>query len=116
MSYRFDAKKVVSGLVKTESKAMLTIKMYAQTAAKRMEGDAKSQARWTDRTGHARQRLIGYVTDESTGIRVNLAHGVDYGLWLEVANEKRFAIVEPIVRLSAPFILESYTNLLNKMR
>lgn len=116
MSYRFDAGTVAKNLIKTESKAILAIKMYAQTSVKKMEGDAKSQARWTDRTGHARQRLIGYVTDEFEGVRLNLAHGVDYGLWLEVANEKRFAIVEPIVRLSAPFILESYTNLLEKMR
>lgn len=67
-----------------------------QTAAQ-MEGQAKQNAPWTDRTGHARQGLFGYVLEDRDGeaLRVRLAHSVHYGVYLELANQGRFAILQP---------------------
>lgn len=44
-----------------------------------------------------------------------LSHGVDYGIWLELANEKNYAIVEPTVRLNANEIMNGMENMLDKI-
>ena len=113
--FRFDADDLLNGLAKVESKANIAIGMLCETAAKNLEKDAKSQAPWTDRTGSARQRLQGYTYQRTSGWRIVLAHGVDYGIWLELAHEKRFAIVGPLINLSGPYILKDFENLLDKI-
>ena len=95
--------------------APAVFRMYAETQAKNLEGDAKEHRPWTDRTGDARKRLNGYVTEIPNGYRINLAHGVDYGIWLELAMEKRFAILEPTVRLQGPEVLRGMNRLLNEL-
>ena len=51
--------------------------------SKNLEGKAKENAKWTDRTAHARQGIAG----ESSGINgqhnISLSYGVDYGEILE---------------------------------
>lgn len=93
----------------------VAIRMYAETQAKNLEGYAKEHRPWTDRTGDARKRLTGYVSEIPNGYRINLAHGVDYGVWLELAMEKRFAILEPTVRLQGGEVLRGLSNLLDKL-
>lgn len=95
--------------------ASSVFRMYAETQAKNLEGYAKENRPWTDRTGDARKRLTAYVTDIPNGYRINLAHGVDYGIWLELAMEKRFAILEPTVRLQGPEVLRGMNRLLEKL-
>lgn len=59
----------------------------------------KSNAPWTDRTGNARNGLHA-VTAHSRGLHsVTLAHGVPYGIWLEVRWGGRFAIVGRAVQV-----------------
>lgn len=94
---------------------LASIKMYAETQAKKLEGYTKEHRPWTDRTGDARKRLTGYVTTTPKGFRINLAHGVDYGIWLELAMEKRFAILEPTIRLEGPEVIRGMKNLFDKL-
>lgn len=115
MGIRFDISKMVDGLNQTYTKADSAVGMLCETAAKNLESDAKNQAKWTDRTGAARQRLQGYSYKTKTGWRIVLAHGVDYGIWLELAHEKRFAIVGPLINLSGPYILKDFEKLLDKI-
>lgn len=116
MAFRFDASSLLSGLTTVEDRLDVAVGMLCETAAKNLEGDAKDQARWVDRTGAARQRLQGYTYRTSTGWRIVLAHGVDYGIWLELANEKRFAIVGPLIDLTSPYILQDFRNLMDKVK
>ncbi|WP_040328443.1 hypothetical protein [Clostridium ihumii] len=44
---------------------------------------AKTKAYWKDRTGHARQNINGGVEGSSSEIELYLAHGTEYGEWLE---------------------------------
>ena len=86
--FSFDPTGLLQGLTQTESKADVAIRMYAEQSALKLQNYAKEHRRWTDRTGHARQRLTGSSAKITTGYRLQLAHGVDYGLWLELAKEK----------------------------
>src|SRR5688500_10891929 len=64
-----------------------------QEQAAEAEAWMKANAPWQDRTGAARAGLTATVE----GNAVTLAHGVDYGLWLEIANQGRFAIIAPAI-------------------
>ena len=114
--FRLDAEGLLKGLANFESKADTAIRMYAETSAKKMENFAKENRRWTDRTGHARQRLNGYTSKISNGYRIYIAHGVDYGLWLELAHEKRFAILPQTIEYVGTFeIMPGFEKLMERM-
>ena len=114
-SFRVDASDMLRKLAEFEGKAPIAIHMYAETAAKKLESSAKDHAPWTDRTGHARQRLTGKSEAVSNGYKLILAHGVDYGIWLELANEKRFATIAPTINREGPNILKGFEHLLERL-
>jgi hypothetical protein len=64
-----------------------------QYFAARLEGYAKANAPWTDRTGHARQSLVGRCVPTAAAVVIVLASLADYGIWLEVAHQGRYAIL-----------------------
>lgn len=117
MSFRLDASSLLEGLSSTETRAKAAIRMYAETSALKLQNYAKEHARWTDRTGHARQRLTGDSLVVTEGYKLRLAHGVDYGKWLELAHEKRFAIImETIEIVGSSEILPGFERLLERVR
>lgn len=116
MSLKFDATDLVKGLADYESKAQIAIRMYADTSALKLQNYARKNARWTDRTGQARQRLRGDSLVTTNGYRLRLAHGVNYGVYLELAHEKRFAIIqETINKVGSEEIMPGFENLLKKL-
>lgn len=114
--FRFDAKSLEKGLDALQSKSELAIRAFCETGAQKMESEAKMNARWTDRTGAARQRLNAGVERRATSYMIRLAHGVDYGVFLELAHEKRFAIIPDTIRYVGTFeILPSFERLLERL-
>ena len=82
-----------------------------------LRDSAQENRRWTDRTGQARQRLNGYVGKIAEGYRITLAHGVDYGLWLELANEKKYSIIPQTIEYVGTFeILPGFERLLERLQ
>lgn len=114
--WKFDLENLSQGIVAVDKKAQAAVEMYAKNQAKNLESYAKQKAPWTDRTGMARKSLRGSAyRHKSNVVRIELAHGVDYGIWLELAHEKRFAIVRPTIELKGNEVLEGYKGLLDKM-
>lgn len=114
--FRLDAKGLIAGVQKLESKSDQAIRMFAEQGARMLEDSAKENRKWTDRTGRARQSLHAYVGKISSGYRITLAHGVDYGLWLELAHEKRFAIIPQTIEYVGTFeILPGFERLLDRL-
>lgn len=109
---RVDAKQLLKRLENAETKSQVAIKMFAQEGAKKFENYAKNNRPWTDRTGHARQRLVGWVEMFSDKVRIHIGHGVDYGVYLELAHEKRFAILQPTVNALSKEVLEGFKELM----
>lgn len=79
----------------------------AQNAAQQMEGQAKRKARWTDRTGNARQGLKGTVVKTNNMITIYLIHSVSYGIYLEKARSGKYAIIKPIFRANQSNVMSS---------
>lgn len=75
-------------------RAHYAVKRVAEYFRPVVEAYAKENAPWVDRTGNARQALHSFV-EELAGdiVRLYIAHGVSYGLWLEIRNSGRYAVL-----------------------
>lgn len=71
----------------------------------------KTNAPWTDRTGQARQTLHTEVELLIGEAALHLMHGKDYGLWLELKNQGRYAAVLPALDHFAPIIWKAVLEL-----
>lgn len=113
---KVNASSIISSLEVAQTKSQIAIKMFAQEGAKKFENYAKTHRKWTDRTGHARQRLTGWVEVMMNKVRIHIGHGVSYGVYLELAHEKRYAILQETVNAMSKEILEGYEELLRYLR
>ncbi len=77
---------------------MDTLFQLGQFFAAKTEAHAKRHAPWTDRTSNARQSLFGVATKEGDKVVLILSHGVDYGVFLELAHQGNFAIIGPTLQ------------------
>lgn len=118
MSFKIDynASTLSKNLDKMAVKLGAVILMYSATKAQEIESKMKENRPWTDRTNMAKTRLSCKVSQPSkTLIRLTLAHGVDYGIWLELAHGKNYAIIAPTVREEGPRIVEDLNDLMSKL-
>ena len=104
-------------LDKMATKMGALILMYAATKASELQAKMKVNRPWTDRTNMAKTTLNAKVSqpDENT-IRITLAHGVYYGIHLELAHGKKYAIIAPTIREEGPRIVEDLDNLMSKIK
>lgn len=70
------------------------VRVLLEVYAARIEAYAKQHARWKDITGAARQGLRAFVVEVAGGFILYLVHSVFYGIFLELKNAQRFAIIE----------------------
>lgn len=119
ISIKWDAEEVLGNLKdldrKLTSKEYGGLQMLMQTAASKMEAWAKENAPWTDRTGAARQRLHGEAYWESPKIVVAaIMHQVDYGVYLELAHQRKYAILERTLEEHKDEIQDAVATLLTR--
>lgn len=115
MKGSLDSSDLEKGLIEYKEQVRLGLRVYGETVAKDFESYAKENRPWTDRTSNARQGLTGYCNDTEKGVEVCIAHTVEYGPFLEYAHEKRFAILEPTVRLKSAEVLEGLRSMFAKL-
>ena len=90
--------------------------MYSATKAEEIQYKMKANRPWTDRTNMAKMRLSAKVSQpKKTLVRITLAHGVSYGIWLELAHGKNYAIIAPTIREEGPRIVEDMNDLMSKL-
>lgn len=112
MSFKFDASKLMSGLVERELKTKAALGLYGDTIAKKMESHAKTNYNWTPRSGAAHQRISGTSKWQGRVVRVELSHGVDYGVYLEFCNERRYAVIKPTIEIMSPAAIRGLVNII----
>lgn len=112
---KFDMSGLESGLNSFIGKSDAALRGYAENAALKLQNHMRDKAPWVDRTGHARQRLTTEVRRVAQGYLIELSHGVDYGVWLELAHEKNYAILEPTIRLKSGEVLKGLERLLERL-
>ena len=113
----YDESTLKKNLDKMSVKLGTVVLMYAATKASELQAKMKLNRPWTDRTGMAKALLNAKVSQPNKDtIRITLTHGVDYGIWLELANGKNYAIIAPTVREEGPRIVEDLKNLMSKLK
>lgn len=104
-------------LDKMSEKLGALVLMYAATKASEIESKMKQNRPWTDRTGLAKARLSARVSQPNKNtIRITLAHGVDYGIWLELAHGKNYAIIAPTIRDEGPRVVKDLDDIMSKLK
>ena len=113
----YDESKLSKNIDKMSEKFGAVILMYAATKASEIESKMKTNRPWTDRTNMAKVTLKAKVSQLNKDVvRITLAHGVDYGIWLELANGKNYAIIAPTVREEGPRIIQDLNDLMSKLK
>lgn len=114
-SFKFDFSALDAFFSSMPARTDAAIRGYARNAAQKLQSEAQHDARWTDRTGDARRRLRGYESKVANGYQIALEHGVKYGIYLEEAMEKRYAIIQPTIQKVSPEILKGFQGLLDRL-
>lgn len=91
-------------------------KVIVEEEAVELESYMKRKRPWKDRTGRAKLGLSATVSQPSnTKFRITLSHGVSYGKWLELANEKRYAIIKPTINAKGKEMYKRFEDFLSKV-
>lgn len=94
----------------------VTGRRVAEARGAEAEQWMKETAPWTDRTGNARAGLHVEVTQAPAVLaELTFAHGEDvpYGIWLEIANQGRFAIIAPAVDYWGSRLMQDVQRIVN---
>jgi len=75
-------------------------------------GWLKQNAPWTDDTGAARTGLVAIPFSSGKSHEIFMAYSVYYGIWLEVANSGRYAVITPGMRVIGEKIMNDMEILL----
>lgn len=114
-SISFETSDVLNRLDSMQARTRASLEIIARSAASAMENYAKRNARWTDRTGNARQRLKGSIRWDDEALLVVISHNVDYGMWLELCNEKKYAILKEALNSQAPQLMQAYLTFIRNL-
>ena len=95
--WRTPPSELAAPLQRYGDRVIQAVAAVAQYVATQMQNDAQQHASWTDRTGNARTGLFGTseVDFSAKVVTIYLSHGtsIDYGIWLELANSGRYAVI-----------------------
>lgn len=99
---------VIANMARYEQRVIEAINAVADYFAPVLESYAKQNAPWTDQTGAARATLHGFKVELAKEVvAIYLAHGMDYGIWLEVRFQGAYSVILPT--------LESHYGEITKM-
>lgn len=94
-----------------EQKIRAAIGLFGDTSAKKMEAEAKQNAPWVDRTSNARNSIQGNFGWKGKHAVITLSGNMEYSVYLELANEKKYAILVPTIERNAPEVIKAYRRI-----
>lgn len=107
------------GVIRFESEFMNALSTYVDSAAIGLENAMKEKKYatqpWVDRTNMARTSLSAKPSQTLIGFVIKLSHGVEYGVYLELAHEQKYAVIKPTIRAEAPRIMRIFRGMIDKM-
>lgn len=91
-----------------KQKLKFALGTLADTSVKRMEGYAKENRPWIDDTSNAKNSIQGTWEWRGKDLALKVSGNMEYSMYLELAMEKRYAILKPTVLKHAPEILKNF--------
>lgn len=115
MAAKFDDQ-ITPNLEKIINKVPFAIQMYLNTRASTIKSEMKVDRPWTDRTNMAKARLDAKSSMVGDNIgRITLSHGVWYGIYLELAHEKKYAVIKPTIDKNEPKIISEISDIFSDL-
>jgi hypothetical protein len=71
---------------------------YAARALNKFRQDQQGERFWKNQTGQAMARVFSNATMEDNVVSWFMAHGVQYGVYLELANDRKHEALRPIIQ------------------
>lgn len=115
ISVTFDDKNLKSNLKTFRSRMNARVAGIMQYNAPYTTGWLKQNAPWTDRTSAARTGLTTVAFTMGTTHELLMAYSVYYGIWLEVANSGRYAVITPAMRIVGKKVMDDMQMLIDSM-
>lgn len=98
-----DIVKKIKGIYERRRVAIYALSLnYAATALQYFRQQQGSNTYWNNQTYDAMNRVFTDAEIKGDTISWGMAHGVSYGIALELANNGRHAAIAPIMRRFAP--------------
>lgn len=88
-------------------RVLAAVRAVADYAAQKMQGEMRQGAPWEDRTGNARSGLFSVaeqLAEDTVTIWLSHGHTINYGVFLELAHGKRYAVIMPTIQANLPVI------------
>ncbi len=112
----FDYSDFTKQMTALNDKVDYAVQMLAKTDAGELRSYMQTNRPWTDRTGEAKRQLNAVVSKPSEHeIRITLSHGVYYGIWLELAHGKKYAILQPTLNTKGKEVIKDFEDLIKKV-
>ena len=111
----YDDKKLRRNLKNFDSNLSRSLAIVTDRRAAITEGELKQRAPWTDDTGAARAGLMAIPNHGPGFIEILMTYSVDYGIWLEIANNRKYAVIGPMMRIAGDALMKDLQNLIEHM-
>lgn len=103
---------VLNNLSGIQTRIQAAAKVYGDTAAAQLEAEAKSNAPWNDITGNSRQTIQGDCQMLGNVARISISGFTPQFKFLELAHEKKWAILNPTIMKNASKIAEGFKKII----
>jgi hypothetical protein len=87
-----------------ERPVVITARMQAEAEREKTMSDRQP---WKDYTKQARDGIVGQAYKDDNAMGIRLMHTTNYGVYLELANDGKYAILRPTLHQIAPAIMET---------
>lgn len=117
MGIRIDTTDHLARMTAIQQQTLNACLTYGKTSANKMLKEARTHFPWEEHSRNAKNGLNGGAKWDGRVVRVELAHGVHYGVYLELKRFKHkgiLAIVFPTVHKMAPGIVEGWARVARK--
>lgn len=105
--------RAIANIGKEVTRTKLGLQAYASMmAAPQMQNYAKQNRPWNDISSEAKRGLKAGTVLSGNRIRIYLCHQVDYGVYLELAHDKKYAIIDPTIEHFVPEIKRNYQRIM----
>lgn len=111
----WDAEKLTTNLAELPAKIERFVSSVMDYHGLRGEAYMKKNAPWIDRTGNARGSLHTRVEKGVSQQTLVLAHGMPYGIWLEVRWAGRYSIIRPTLPTLGNDVMQTFRKGLGRL-
>lgn len=108
--FLIDVMRAIKTLIAIQTATAESIAEGGRSAAHEMEGYAKVNAPWRDRTGNARRTLEGFCANETDRITIGICGNMVYSPRLELGFHGRYAILSPTLEFFSPALIDMIRN------